>query len=55
VIFAMAFPMRHRWQNGLMLLGAPLIGMGANGMRITMRLIRDLVVWLHGSEAEPGG
>ena len=36
VIFAMAFPMRHRWQNGLMLLGAPLIGMGANGMRITV-------------------
>jgi exosortase/archaeosortase family protein len=36
VIFALAFPMRHRWQNGLMLLGAPLIGMGANGMRITL-------------------
>lgn len=36
VIFAMAFPMRHRWQNGLMLLGAALIGMGANGMRITV-------------------
>jgi len=36
VIFAMTFPMRHRWQNGLMLLGAPLIGMGANGMRITL-------------------
>ena len=34
VIFAMAFPMRHRWQNGLMLLGAPLIGMVVNGMRI---------------------
>lgn len=36
VIFAMAFPMRHRWQNGLMLLGAPLIGMVVNGMRITL-------------------
>ena len=36
VIFALAFPMRHRWQNGLMLLGAPLIGMGVNGMRITL-------------------
>ena len=36
VIFAMAFPMRHRWQNGLMLLGAALIGMGSNGMRITV-------------------
>jgi len=34
VIFAMAFPMRHRWQNGLMLLGAPLIGMVVNAMRI---------------------
>jgi exosortase/archaeosortase family protein len=36
VIFALAFPMRHRWQNGLMLLGAPLIGMVVNGMRITL-------------------
>jgi exosortase/archaeosortase family protein len=36
VIFAMAFPMRHRWQNGLMLVGAPLIGMVVNGMRITL-------------------
>lgn len=36
VIFAMAFPMRHRWQNGLMLLGAPLIGIVVNGMRITL-------------------
>jgi len=36
VIFAMAFPMRHRWQNGLMLLVAPLIGMVINGMRIML-------------------
>jgi cyanoexosortase A len=36
VIFAMAFPMRHRWQNGVMLLVAPLIGMVVNGMRITL-------------------
>jgi len=36
VIFAMAFPMRHRWQNGLMLLGAPMIGMVVNGMRISL-------------------
>jgi len=36
VIFAMAFPMRHRWQNGLMLLGAPLIGMVVNAMRISL-------------------
>jgi exosortase/archaeosortase family protein len=36
VIFAMAFPMRHRWQNGLMIVVAPLIGMVVNGMRITL-------------------
>jgi hypothetical protein len=36
VIFALAFPMRHRWQNGLMIVVAPLIGMAANGMRITL-------------------
>ena len=36
VIFAMAFPMRHRWQNSLMIVLAPLIGMVANGMRISL-------------------
>lgn len=36
VIFAMAFPMRHRWQNGLMIMVAPLMGMVVNGMRITL-------------------
>lgn len=36
VIFALAFPMRHRWQNGLMFLVAPLLGMVVNGMRITI-------------------
>jgi cyanoexosortase A len=36
VIFAMAFPMRHRWHNGLMIVVAPLIGMVVNGMRITL-------------------
>jgi exosortase/archaeosortase family protein len=36
MIFAMAFPMRHRWQNGLMIMVAPLIGMVVNGMRITL-------------------
>jgi exosortase/archaeosortase family protein len=36
VIFAMAFPMRHRWQNGLMIVVAPLIGMFVNGMRIML-------------------
>ena len=36
VIFAMAFPMRHRWQNGLLIVVAPLLGMVVNGMRITL-------------------
>jgi len=36
VIFAMAFPMRHRWQNGLMFLVAPLLGMVVNAMRISL-------------------
>ena len=36
VIFALAFPMRHRWQNGLMIMVAPLLGMVVNGMRITL-------------------
>jgi exosortase/archaeosortase family protein len=36
VIFAMAFPMRHRWQNGLMIVMAPLLGIVVNGMRITL-------------------
>ena len=36
VIFAMAFPMRHRWQNGLMIVVAPVLAMIVNGMRITL-------------------
>ena len=36
VIFSMAFPMRHRWQNGLMIVVAPLLGIVVNGMRITL-------------------
>jgi exosortase len=36
VIFALAFPMRHRWQNGVMLLVAPLLAMIANGFRIAL-------------------
>jgi cyanoexosortase A len=36
VIFALAFPMRHRWHNGLMIVVAPLIGMVVNGLRITL-------------------
>jgi cyanoexosortase A len=34
LIFAIAFPMRHRWQNGLMIVVAPLLAMLINGMRI---------------------
>jgi len=36
VIFALAFPMRRPWQNGLMFLMAPLLGMVVNGMRISL-------------------
>jgi cyanoexosortase A len=36
VIFAMAFPMRHSWQNGLMIMVAPLLGIVVNGMRIML-------------------
>ncbi len=36
VIFALAFPMRHRWQNGLMIVVAPLLAFVVNGMRITL-------------------
>ena len=36
VIFAMAFPMRHRWQNGQMIVLAPLLAIVVNGMRITL-------------------
>lgn len=36
VIFALAFPMRLRWQNGLMIVMAPLLGIVVNGMRITL-------------------
>jgi cyanoexosortase A len=36
VIFAMAFPMRRRWQNVLMIVVAPLLGMVVNGIRITL-------------------
>ncbi|MFI0403801.1 MAG: archaeosortase/exosortase family protein [Cyanobium sp.] len=42
VIFAMAFPMRHRWQNGLMLVIAPLIALLTNAGRImALALIND--------------
>ena len=36
VIFEMAFPIRHRWQTGLMIVVAPLLGMVVNGVRITL-------------------
>ena len=34
IIFMIAFPMRYRWQNGLMILLAPFLGLLVNGMRI---------------------
>lgn len=43
VIFALAFPMRHRWQNGLMIVTAPLIAMLTNAMRIA------LLAWINAS------
>ena len=36
VIFALAFPMRHRWQNAVMLLVAPLLAVIANAFRIAV-------------------
>lgn len=36
VIFALAFPMRRRWQNAVMLLGAPLLAVIANAFRIAV-------------------
>jgi cyanoexosortase A len=36
LILFMAFPMRHRWQNALMLLVAPLVGFAINGIRIAI-------------------
>lgn len=36
LIFALAFPMRHRWQSAAMLLVAPLLAVLANGARIAL-------------------
>lgn len=36
MILALAFPMRHHWQNGLMLILAPLVGFAVNGIRIAI-------------------
>jgi cyanoexosortase A len=43
VIFAKAFPMRWRWQNGLMLVIAPMIAVFINAMRIA------LLAWINAS------
>jgi cyanoexosortase A len=43
VIFALAFPMRQRWQNGLMLVVAPLTAVLINSMRIV------LLAWINAS------
>ncbi|MFM9072890.1 MAG: archaeosortase/exosortase family protein, partial [Cyanobium sp.] len=36
LIFALAFPMRHRWQNAVMVLTAPLLAILANAFRIAL-------------------
>jgi cyanoexosortase A len=36
IIFMIAFPMRYRWQNALMILLAPLLGFVINGVRIAL-------------------
>ncbi|MFM7170754.1 MAG: archaeosortase/exosortase family protein, partial [Cyanobium sp.] len=36
LIFALAFPMRHRWQNVVMVLAAPLLAILANAFRIAL-------------------
>lgn len=43
LIFAIAFPMRHRWQNALMLVVAPLTALLINAMRIV------LLAWINAS------
>jgi cyanoexosortase A len=42
-LFAKAFPMRRRWQNGLMIVVAPLIAVLINAMRIA------LLAWINAS------
>jgi exosortase/archaeosortase family protein len=43
LLFAKAFPMRRRWQNGLMLLLAPLLAVLINAIRIA------LLAWINAS------
>ena len=43
LLFAKAFPMRRRWQNGVMLLIAPVLAVLINAMRIA------LLAWIHAS------
>jgi exosortase/archaeosortase family protein len=43
LLFTKAFPMRRRWQNGLMLLIAPALAVLINAMRIV------LLAWVNAS------
>ena len=43
LLFAKAFPMRHRWQNGVMLSIAPVLAVLINAMRIA------LLAWINAS------
>ena len=43
LLFAKAFPMRRRWQNGLMLPIAPVLAVLINAMRIA------LLAWINAS------
>lgn len=45
VIFAIAVPMRHRWQNGLMIVVAPLLALIVNGMRIAVLALINASNW----------
>lgn len=45
VIFAMAFPMRRRWQNAVMIVVAPVLAMLVNGMRIVVLALINASDW----------
>jgi cyanoexosortase A len=45
VIFAIAFPMRHRWQNGVMILLAPALAVFINGIRILVLALINASGW----------
>lgn len=45
LVFAIAFPMRHRWQNGLMFLVAPTLAVLINAMRIVLLALINASSW----------